>query len=1145
MRVKPDFWKGPDQICWLCVLMEVFVGSQSLDHAPAVMSGMGSILNAPALAEARQAVFNLRQMSLAYATQRSVDHAIAVYNNHHYVKGTQGVYRINAKQLTFERTDPLENSLITQARELLRSPIAYQPNTAKVADTSQGMSVALGSDATSTRIPIPPIEAKIAARQYHPLNRQPKGDIQIPLEALKLLAIEMDKRELKHPERRPGRWASRLDRFILTVPTEEGLQSTDTLSLSGIKHLIGLPGSGKTTILILVAVWLGRKNYKAMFVFPSIEVARQYMDVLQFHTVNVGMLVGQSDETRRRHADNLAEAIAAAHPNKGFAHTLGVADIFSLNCVLPAFSNADTSMWGFGYAPCNAVLQSGAKGKLKQCLCPLWTMCGRNKSVRELTDANIWVGHIRSMDTKISPHAIQAQIRYFELIARTFDVVVFDEADMVQSDLDTYGAATLSISGSEKSIHRTIQEQIHNRFAGEDNHRLADPDVGAFSRHLSEFGNHNNALVTAVQNLNESYVGEKYENQLLTVLKIVSDLLNENNQHSDQTISHQENVDKATSRRLKIDRSRSLTDFWETAAYAAFYNRTSSSMDEWKSLPFNAATLKISEEDLERKRDKLIQHFRRYLAEDLAQPRDEISLKISQFYLSLCFPKHSPTGKDSDAIKLLIAVTFVILGYQRIIPGTRALVAEGLIRDPIIQSTASRSLRRMIPSSLLGSLSGVKYTFSKAQTTRKNAKNVEISYIAFVGAPRMLMYRFHQLLSADNSHPGPATLLTSATSFLEASPAYNVNIKPDYLLKPREPLQETEPSRYEFKWQADNEWKGQPLRYSGAGENRTRNLRKMVEELVKGRTTEGDNRQSEIYKTINNFDVRDGHKRKAALIVNSYEQARMIKTFLNRYYPETGRRTKAVVRFLKDGEKPDDYVTTGQCESLGDDDACDIIIFPMLAIGRGVNIVFTQGPRTLDAAIGSLYFLTRPHPTSDDMQLLYSLAGRATQAFDSKVFEEEDVGAIAKSWQQARKDLWKTANQLLREPIMASRLSPELFKAFTANQMVAILQTIGRGMRNGCPVAVYFVDAAWAMNSAMGKTDSGRDSMLVQMRVILEDCINHPDPVDRSIYQELYSAFLEPLREISGVNYPRELQHTSDEVSETDNFDSYSHFYEQ
>ncbi|MEN8445703.1 MAG: hypothetical protein ABG776_11900, partial [Cyanobacteria bacterium J06555_13] len=507
MRVKPDFWKGPNQICWLCVLMETFVGSESLKHAPVIMSGMSSILNASALSEARQAVFNMRQLSLAYVTQRSVDHAITIYNNHHYTKGTQGPYQIDAKKLTFERTDPLEDSLITQAKEILRSPLPYQPNTMKVAEARQAMSVSLGADSIATRIPIPPIEGDIAQRHYHPLNRSPKGNIKIPLKDLKALATEMDERESNHPERRPGRWASRLERFMVTVPTAEELQQTDTLTLAGIKHLIGLPGSGKTTILILIAMWLEQENCKAMFIFPSIEVSRQYMDVLQFHGVKVGMLVGQSDETRRRHADNLAEAIAAAHPNRGFAHTLGVADIFSLNCVLPAFSNADTSMWGFGYAPCNTILQSDAKGKLKPSLCPLWTMCGRNKSVRELTTSNIWVGHIRSMDTKISPHAIQAQIRYFELIARTFDVVVFDEADMVQSDLDAYGAATLSISGSEKSIHRIIQEQIHNRFAGRDNHRLADPDVATFSWHLADFGNHNNALVTTVQNLNESYVG--------------------------------------------------------------------------------------------------------------------------------------------------------------------------------------------------------------------------------------------------------------------------------------------------------------------------------------------------------------------------------------------------------------------------------------------------------------------------------------------------------------------------------------------------------------------------------------------------------------------------------------------------------------
>ena len=162
----------------------------------------------------------------------------------------------------------------------------------------------------------------------------------------------------------------------------------------------------------------------------------------------------------------------------------------------------------------------------------------------------------------------------------------------------------------------------------------------------------------------------------------------------------------------------------------------------------------------------------------------------------------------------------------------------------------------------------------------------------------------------------------------------------------------------------------------------------------------------------------------------------------------------------------------------------------------------------------------------DDTQLLYSLAGRATQQFDGQIFgENDDLDSIKQTWQESGKKLKKTAKRLLREPLMASRLGPDLFESFTANQMVAILQAIGRGMRNGCPVKVYFVDAAWAIKSTEDKPDSGRYSMLVQMRIILEKCMNDPDPVKKAIYQELYSAFLKPLRDNNmGVLYPDDLQ---------------------
>ena len=191
--------------------------------------------------------------------------------------------------------------------------------------------------------------------------------------------------------------------------------------------------------------------------------------------------------------------------------------------------------------------------------------------------------------------------------------------------------------------------------------------------------------------------------------------------------------------------------------------------------------------------------------------------------------------------------------------------------------------------------------------------------------------------------------------------------------------------------------------------------------------------------------------------------------------------------------------------------------------------------------------MTRPHPTTDDTQLLYSLAGRATQEFDRVKFSPAfGLTEIYQTWNEARANIYRDTRRLLQEPLMASRLGAELFKPFTANQMVAILQTIGRGMRNACPVSVYFVDAAWAPQSARGKPDSPRDSMLVQMRVILEECVTHPDLTIREIYQELYGAFLEPLRGMDKhkLIYPANLFKSEDSVYEDDDFEDFDPLYD-
>ncbi len=1138
MRIKPNFWLGHDRICWLCVLMEEFIGVKSLEYAPVIMSGMASVFNAPTLKPARQAIFNLRQMSLVYVTKSSLEYAVALYNDHYYQKKTKGIYEIDGQTLQFHRTDFLEDPNITKAREILAAPMDYKFHGRKFANPQEQMAIALGDRATSTRLPISPIITPLTSRKTHDINRQPRGNISISLEELRQIAEEMDKRDKEHPERRPGNWTERLKHFEVRIPEENrGLEKqATTIELSGRKQLVSLPGVGKTTLLMLSTVWLGRNGYKVMLVFPSIEVSRQYMADLRFHGIKVGMLVGQNPTTRRTHADRIAETIAASGGQGGFAYTLDGADIFASNCLLPAFSTAETSLWGFGYAPCNSILQNSSKGKTKEYLCPLWTMCGRNKAPRDLIDADVWVGHIISMDTTVPYQAIDEDIRYFELIARNFDLVIFDEADMVQSNLDAYGVAKLNLSGADDSIHRTILEQVHNPLARKENYRLADRTIELYSRNMAEFGNHNTTLVSLLQNTHPR-IQKRFEGSLLTVSRIISEILE--GFEAKKSYS-QRDEDNTTEIRKGFTKNHALTDFWTTAAYTAFYDRTGT---EAALKIFNkdlcSRTLSINKNKLTDDWNELIKLLRRYLAENLVQKRDEIVKKIVILFLDICFPNREPPHLTSEVIPLLIAITFVILGYQRTVSETRTMVAEGLIKEPILNPPLSAQLRRFTPENLIGLLSGIKYTLKNAGTNRNNSSNVEISYITFVGTPRMLMHRFNRLLEADSRENAPAVLMTSATSYLEASPAYHVNVYPNYLLKPKKNQNNATSSKYYFQCFYDKQRNDEPLRYSGAGELRNRNLLKMVEELVKN----GDN--SEVGKSIRNFDERDGIHRKAAFVVNGYAQVREIKEFLDHHYPEIGRRTKGVVRYLKEGEKPSNYVTTSQCEALGDDDNCDLIIFPMLAIGRGVNIVFTKGVRERDAAIGSIYFLTRPHPTTDDTQLLYSLAGRATQEFDNRIFSpEEGLKDIYQAWDSARSSIYREARRLLQEPLMASRLGEELFKPFTANHMVAILQTIGRGMRNGCPVAVYFVDAAWAPQSAKGKIDSPRDSMLVQMRVILEECMTHSDSLIREIYQELYSAFLEPLKRIYKVNYPKNLFKSEDSVYEDDGFEDYDSLYD-
>lgn len=1105
MRETPKLWRGRERVQWACVLMEL-LGERNLEHVPLLMSGLRNVETSPALYEFEQVIRTAREIMPHYTTRRALVHAASEFGDHLSETGGSGSYRIDPKTLTFVRLNPLLDPNVRQAEDILREGLPHRRADKTVADTKRPMSARLGEDSDAEPVPIDLRGLDVASPPHHDTDRLPCGAIRIPISALISLAEELDRIDEQNPGWRPGNWKKRLTRARLMSPHGGGLRETDVLTLDGLKHLLGLPGSGKTTLLILMSLYLAREGYRTALFFTSIEVARQYMETLTRYGGRVGMLVGQSPMTRATHANNIAELVAA-EGDRGFAHTVFGADLFAANCVLPAFSPGEqSSQWRFGYAPCDRILQKGEDGKLHEHLCPLWSVCGRNKAPRDLTRADIWVGHVRSMDTRVPQQAAEEQLRYFEIVSKTFDVVVFDECDMTQKVLDEYGAADLNLSGAEGSLHQVTEDQVLERLAGEDNHRLFEARNVAYARQLAEFGMHNHALVHTLHVI-EDMVVKRYENQLLTTNRIITELLYES---AGRPFEDDESSEDREARREKVE---ALCEFWDSAIYSAFYDRNDLRREEWDKAGPCARVLGIETDDLLVRWHELARFFRAYLAEDAMAGRSEILTDIESLFLGITFQYEERPKFAMDTTRLLTAVSFMILAYKRIVFAARELVAQGLLREPLTGFAVSRALQRIVPVSALGALSGVRYRFEQKQTGTQG-RTVRLGYLVVNGAPRMLMHRFHELQGS--GEPGPNVLLTSATSYLEASPAYHVAHGPHYILSPREQEYAPEDSRYYFRPVYDDRRSGEALRFSGAGPQARKNLETMLEELVRGGPE-----KAEIYRQINSFDVREGVRRKAAIVVNSYDQVRQLKTYLDRRHPRIGERTVGVVQGLLRGERHGDYVTTSQVEKLGDDPEVDILIFPMLALNRGVNIVFTREPRRLQAAIGNIYFLTRPHPSTDDLGLLLSLAAKATQGFDGKGFAAgTDLAGMAAAWREEKTRTYRLAARLLQEPLMASRLGGRLFRAFTANQMVPVLQTIGRGMRGGSPVQVFFVDAAWAPESAKGETDRVRSSMIVMMRDILEKCVSHPDPAIRETYRELYGPFLEPLRDIRNIEYP-------------------------
>ncbi|MDJ0388290.1 hypothetical protein QMO56_09205 [Roseomonas sp. E05] len=1093
---------------------------------PALMSGYGSVMDRTGMADFARAAWSLRQLGVSVASDIQLRQAVLDAVTW---EADARAERDDFRELPFEidaehrrhrfRLREGAEAEADRMAEILHAGLGLEGWGVPTADPARPMAVmeAASEGAERIQIDLADLPAPPPAPR-HDFGAAPRGPISVPLDELEDVARAMDAADAAAPERPRGNWLGRLrgnagPNFQILAPDRAAgaLPATREIRLEGLKHLIGLPGTGKSTLIILLIMWLDRRGLRTVVLLPSIESSLNLLADLRFYGADVGLLVGQSPETRIGHARKLAERLGS-DDNRGFGRSAPGADLLGLNCALGGFDTDPEGHDGFPHLapPCTAVLQRRLKrdgapqGRETAHLCPLSGCCGRMKAPRELTSRRVWLGHVLSLDTRVSPHFSEERLRYFEAAAMAADVVIVDEADGAQQALDRKALSSLDLTGSRESYeHHLVRDLFSPVAAGRND--ITATNVQNYTAAANDFGRLNRSLVTHLQEDRRINGGEgpisRFRDTFVTSHNVLTALF----APADYTVLPDAD-------RLAEDlRHTAIQDLWDACVRSALYRRTDRDEDvsEYEfELDRVAAGLARTPEEVSSAARAVTDRIRSWISEPLPTRREALLKDMRERFFVLVPPADGlAAGQAAELFRFLLGVTGVILQFLTLVPAQQAMVAEGIHREPLFRQGISDDLASSVPEALIGRLAGLSFNFDESGPR----PSLRLRYVSFRGAPRILLYRLHELLRHERGGRGPAVLLASATSFLLESPTFHIPVGPDLVLRREDSGEAWRRSSYRFAPIPDPQDPSRFLRFSGAPmAQRERMLRAMVDHYAAGHP-------SLLERMARDFD---GGGRKVALVVSSYEQVRIVKDWLRRRYPSLAPRVVGVAPEIPERSEGD-WVTAAQVERLGLRDDWDALVFPMKSLSRGVNIVFERGPRRRDALIGTMIFLIRPHPATESLDLVAGMSGATSLAFDVRAFPHgAGNGSVSAEWALARRDAMRTARRLLRFPLMASRLGP-LATPFTADIMVDVLQTIGRSMRNGCPSRVIFADAAWAPVSAGGRgRDKAASSMLVAMRDILRARLSDPNAVDREIYRALYEPFLYPLERCEGVSFP-------------------------
>ena len=910
--------------------------------------------------------------------------------------------------------------------------------------------------------------------------RQP---IVVSLEDLQVEAEWMDQNAAPGTAAHDQFWRERLRDVDLQRVGAEGLQPSAALTLDGLLHLIGMVGSGKSSLFTVLAVFLARRGHRVTIV--QSDVAALLREQAIFDSLRRAddallavPLIGRS--TRLTHLKRLhvsealrwGPSLKQDHPAYRMLSTV---------CPLDGFRK-DAKPIKPGYEPCTALypLNGGGDGSDdgaadapqdtpdRRVDCPLMPVCPVHAPTRQLAEARIWLATPASLlASGPQQPLVPDRLRNLEMVVRNSDVVLVDEADLMQIQFDDRFAPTQVLVGGEGALLDWLATQVPRQI-----YKPGRPLVGkryALDRWLTAHHNLQRAVDRLYAWLREHEEVRRSLSREETYIhgeRLLSHVLSELNKRGVPADNFKTAMSAFISNPLgKEGEHDEPQSVWSTAVQAELFR-----MDT----PFALARLQ------------------RWIRDELPAHADLL------------------TNFEVEAVsqRLLVALIVEVIGHSLhdvIVEWPAAAELLDLDRGTggLFYDTAE-SLVKLVPEAPMGPVFGFQYFDSE------NTGDGELRFFRVQGVGRYLLHHLHDCLLDSHGIVGPHVVLTSGTSWAPESWRYHLGVEPGMVLMPNR-VDRTAETSCMFEPLADPDDPSRHLSVSAIKEpeNRILSLRSMVAELARHRGFDGKGK-SMLDRELEQLAP---DRQRILLVVGNYEEARAVGETLT----ELRGAPEEVLTLERDSAdddlawrpRPGKLLRSMLKDMPSKWQEAKFLVAPLLAIERGHNILVGQ-----QAAIGSVYFLVRPMPVPGDP---HTAVQQVNYWVDQYVDTLTEMSAT-----EAGRHLRGVSQAVWRKALQGQRGYSELDQPGRTpllwTQLVLVWQCIGRLLRGGVSARVHFIDAKWAEESAEGRTDTEASSMLLGFERILADALDHPDPAYESIAEALYGPFASALANMRGVN---------------------------